>query len=160
DNTRPNPLALRYSARPRPGRTSRPPWYRLAEANAPRRTRVANPRSHRLTSSPRRKCSDDFSSKLLICLCSAPDSAQAWLGRAPWWQLPGSRASHRGEHDSGPVRLGDMSQHFCRSVNLQDFGLALLEARIASLQIVAHFVRLDRLTIQYRVDRTGGQFRQ
>jgi hypothetical protein len=28
------------------------------------------------------------------------------------------------------------------------------------LQIVAHLVRLDRLTIQYLVDRTGGQFRQ
>jgi hypothetical protein len=53
-----------------------------------------------------------------------------------------------------------MSQHFCRGVDLQDLGLALLEARIASLQIVAHFVRLDRLTIQYLVHRTGGQFRQ
>ena len=48
-NTRPDSLALRDAARPRPGRAPRSPRHRLAEAHATCRARTLGTRCHRLT---------------------------------------------------------------------------------------------------------------
>jgi hypothetical protein len=53
-----------------------------------------------------------------------------------------------GDHGNRPFRLRQISQHVRRRVNVQDFGFALVKVRVAAFEVVAHLVRLDRLTVQ------------
>jgi len=76
---RSNPATLRDPTRCRLARTHRPPRHCSAKAHAPRRTWAAGCRRQRLSSNPRIKCSDDFSTKALICLEPVADSAQVRL---------------------------------------------------------------------------------
>ena len=78
-NARPNSLALRDPARPRPGRSPRSARHRPAQAHAPRRARGANARPHRLIAHPHPKCSDDFSAKALICLWPGCRFCASWV---------------------------------------------------------------------------------
>src|ERR1700751_2487354 len=70
---------MRQPARRRPSYTPRSPRHRPAQAHAPCRARVADPRAQRLTSTPPQKCSGDFFAKALICLGPPPEFAQVGL---------------------------------------------------------------------------------
>jgi hypothetical protein len=61
------------------------------------------------------------------------------------------------EDGDGTFRFGQRPQHFGRRIDLDDFGLALSECRIAAVQIVAYLVGLDRLFVQNVVHRAGRQ---
>ena len=59
----------------------------------------------------------------------------------------------KGEDGDRTFRFGQRAQHLGRSVDFEDLGFTLVELRIAALQLVAHFVRLDCLTVQNAGDR-------
>ena len=65
-----------------------------------------------------------------------------------------------GEDGDRTFRFGQRAQHLGRSVDFEDLGFTLVELRIAALQIVAHLVRLDCLTVQNAVDRARRELGQ
>jgi hypothetical protein len=74
-NARPDPSALCHSPGPRPGCAPRSPRHRPAQAHAHR----PSTRRHRLNTQLQRKCSGDFSAKILICLWPTVEFAQVGL---------------------------------------------------------------------------------
>src|ERR1700756_4339678 len=101
---------MRQPARRRPSYTPRSPRHRPAQAHAPSRARVADPRAQRLTSTPPQKCSGDFFAKALICLAPPPEFAQVGLER---WSL--SRVLRLGCRISGPVARRGVEMPFLAS---------------------------------------------
>jgi len=70
------------------------------------------------------------------------------------WQIS---AAPDGDRSSAS---GSARSNLGRGVDFEDLGFTLVELRIAALQIVAHLVRLDCLTVQNAVDRARRELGQ